>query len=98
MNKENMYVVIKRDDALNYLTKMELEALENLLLVIEQGRVSDGKKPFNQYYVCNTDEPYAQIVHGVIIGGEATKANKSTATYCPDACGTGCSECFSKGE
>ena len=96
MNKENMYVVIKRDDALNYLTKMELEALENLLLVIEQGRASDGKKPFNQYYVCNTDEPYAQIVHGVIIGGEATKSNDNTTTYCPDACGTGCSECFSE--
>lgn len=94
MNKENMYVVFKREDALQYLTEIELQSLEHILLTIEQGRVSDGKKPFNQYYVCNVDEPYAQVVHGVIIGGEATKANNGNQTYCPDACCTSCSECF----
>lgn len=96
MNKENMYVVIKREDALQYLTEIELQSLEHLLLTIEQGRASDGKKSFNKYYVCNVDEPYAQVVHGVIIGGEATKTNNNNLTYCPDACGTGCSECFSE--
>lgn len=85
MNKENMYVVIKRDDALKYLTEVELQSLEHILCTIEQGRASDGKKLFNKYYVCNVDEPYAQVVHGVIIGGEATKSNKSTTTYCLDA-------------
>ena len=95
MNKENMYVVIKREDALQYLTEIELQSLEHLLLTIEQGRASDGEKSFNIYYVCNVDEPYAQVVHGVIIGGEATKTNNNNTTYCPDACGTSCSECFS---
>lgn len=97
MNKENMYVVIKREDALQYLTEIELQSLEHLLLTIEQSRASDGKKSFNKYYVCNVDEPYAQVVHGVIIGGEATKANNNNTTYCPDACGTSCSQCFGHG-
>lgn len=96
MNKENMYVVIKREDALQYLTEIELQSLEHLLLTIEQGRANDGKKSFNKYYVCNVDEPYAQVVHGVIIGGEATKANNNNAIYCPNACGAGCSEYITK--
>lgn len=50
-----------------------MQSLEHILLIIEQGRESEGKKSFNNYYVCNVDEPYAQIVYGVIIGGEATK-------------------------
>ena len=95
MSKENMYIVFKRDDALKYLTEVELQFLEHILCTIEQGRTSDGKNTFNKYYVCNVDEPYAQVVHGVIIGGEEVKKNESSPTYCPDACGSSCSECFS---
>ena len=95
MSKENMYVVFKRDDALKYLTEVELQSLEHILHTIEQGRASDGKNTFNKYYVCNVDEPYAQVVHGVIIGGEEVKKNENNPTYCTDACGTSCSECFS---
>lgn len=94
MDKKNMYIVIKREDAFKYLTEVELQSLEHILTVITQGRSNDNKKSFNDYYVCNTDEPYAQVVHGVIIGGEAAKGNNRNMSYCSDACGSGCSECF----
>ena len=54
--------------------------------------MDDNKHPDNTYYVCNTDEPYADAVHKVILGGEALK--NENASYCPDACGTSCDECF----
>lgn len=44
-----------------------------MLCTISKGRKKDGKNPFNSYYICNTDEPYAEAIHGVIIGGEAVK-------------------------
>lgn len=94
MDKKNMYVVFKREDVLKYLSEVELQSLEYMLVKIGEGRANDGKNPFNNYYVCNTDEPYAQVVHGVIIGGETVKENNSNITYCPNACGTSCSECF----
>ena len=98
MKKENTHIVIKREDALKYLTEVEYQTLEEFMNIIIRGRAKDHKKPINNYYICNTDEPYAELVHGVIIGGETTKANNNNATYCPDACGNGCVECFSKGE
>lgn len=73
MKKANTHIVIKRQDALKYLTEVEYKALEQMLLTISQGRNKDGKKPINTYYVCNIDEPYAEVVHGIIIGGEAVK-------------------------
>ena len=33
------------------------------------------KPSVNNYYIYNTDEPYGQIIRGIIMGGEATKAN-----------------------
>lgn len=76
MNKTNMFIVIKRKDALKYLTDVEKQNLENILDKITSGREKDNKKPVNYYYVCNTDEPYANAVHDVIIGGEAVKVSK----------------------
>lgn len=73
MEKVNTHIVIKRQDALKYLTEIEYQALKQMLCNISQGRNKDGKKPINNYYVCNTDEPYAEVVHGIIIGGEAVK-------------------------
>lgn len=73
--KENTHIVIKREDALKYLTEVEYCALENILNTVSEGRNKDGKNPYNSYYVCNTDEPYAEVVHGIIIGGEAVKKN-----------------------
>jgi len=96
MDKKNMYVVFKREDALKYLTEVELQSLETILSTICEGRSRDNKTPFNNYYVCNTDEPYADVVHGVIISGEAAKCNYKNFSYCPDACGTSCDICFEK--
>ena len=90
--KKNMYIVIKRDDAKKYLSQEEIHALVNILGKISNGRMDDNKHPDNTYYVCNTDEPYADAVHKVILGGEALK--NENASYYTDACGTSCDECF----
>ena len=73
MDKENTHIVIKREDVLKYLTEGEYQTLEEILNTIIRGRAKDHKKPINNYYICNTDEPYAEVVHGIIIGGEAVK-------------------------
>lgn len=92
IEKKNMYIVIKQEDAKKYLSQEEIHALINIIGKISNERMEDNKHPDNTYYVCNTDEPYADAVHKVIIGGEALKGNYS---YCPDACGTSsCNECF----
>lgn len=88
MKKENMYIVIKREDALRYLTEVELQSLETILSVICEGRSKDGKEPFNTYYMCNTDEPYADFVHGAILAGEASK-NSYQASKNVDMCECG---------
>lgn len=75
ITKQDTHIVIKREDALKYLTEVELQSLESILSAICEGRSKDGKEPFNIYLICNTDEPYAATVHGVIIGGESTKKN-----------------------
>ena len=41
-----------------------------------RGREEDGKKRLNSYYVVNKDEPYAEVVRGVIMGGEAAKESR----------------------
>lgn len=94
MNKKNMYIVIKRDDAQKYLSNDDIEKLVCMLEKISDGRGKDNKHPDNTYYVCNTDEPYADAVHNVILGGEVLK---NSSSYCPDACGTSCTECFHLG-
>lgn len=91
INKKNMYIVIKQEDAKKYLSREEIHSLINIIDKISNGRMEDNKHPDNTYYVCNTDEPYADAVHKVIIGGEALKNNLS---YCSDACGTSCNECL----
>lgn len=73
MKKVNTHIVIKREDALKYLTEVEYQALEQMLCAISKGRYNDGKNPNNSYYICNTDEPYAEVVHDIIMGGESVK-------------------------
>lgn len=93
MEKKDMYIVIKRDDAKKYLSKEEFYSLVNILDKIRDGRIYDNKRPNNAYYVCNIDEPYADAVRRVIIGGEALKNEQYS---CPSACGISCEECFHK--
>lgn len=73
MEKVNTHVVIKREDILKYLEESEQIALEEMINKIIRGRAKDNKKPINNYYVVNKDEPYAEVVHGIIIGGETAK-------------------------
>lgn len=75
MEKVNTHIVIKREDALKYLTESEYQTLEELQNTIIRGRAKDNKKPVNNYYICNVDEPYAEVIRGIIIGGEAVKVN-----------------------
>lgn len=84
IEKKPMYIVIKQEDAKKYLSQDEISALINIIGKISNGRFEDNKHPSNTYYVCNTDEPYADAVHKVIIDGEAIKENHS---YCPNTCG-----------
>lgn len=67
------HVVFKKEDALKYLAEPELKSLEHILNTIAKGRAAEGKNPSNEYYICNVDEPYAEMVHGVIVGGEYGK-------------------------
>jgi hypothetical protein len=69
---EVKFCVIKTSDALKYLTKSELTKLGVLFAKIDAGRKADGKS-INNYYVCNTDEPYAQKIIQTILDGEDAK-------------------------
>lgn len=71
--QEDKYIIIKREDTLKYLEEPEQTALDEIVNKIVRGRAKDNKNPVNFYYVCNTDEPYAEVVRGIIIGGEAVK-------------------------
>lgn len=71
--RNDTHIVIKKEDVLKYLEEPEQIALEEMLYRISRSRTEDNKNPFNKYYVVNKDEPYAEVVHGVIMGGEAVK-------------------------
>ena len=69
--KENTHIVIKRDDISKYLTNNQIKYLDAILNTIADGRKKDGKKTDNSYYVCNTDEPYADEVLEIILKAES---------------------------
>lgn len=96
MEKKNMYIVIKTEDALKYLSDTDLKMLDNMMDKICNGRKNDYKPAFNTYYVCNTDEPYAKDVHNLIINGDAKKNNYNISKGCFDACGSGYNKIFTK--
>ena len=73
MERVNTHIVIKREDALKYLTEVEYQTLEAIQSAISRGRKEDGKDPINNYYVCNLDEDYAEIIRDVIRLGEERK-------------------------
>lgn len=85
-DKKNIFLVIKREDVIKYLTDTEKQNLDDILCKIIDCRKMDNKKPINDYYVCNTDEPYANAVHDVIIGGEMDKVKKLMSDR--NACGS----------
>ncbi len=72
--KANTHIVIKREDILKYLTDNQIKYLDAVLNTIADGRKKDGKKTNNSYYICNTDEPYANEVLEVILKAESEAA------------------------
>lgn len=68
--KANTHIVIKREDIFKYLTDNQIKYLDTILSVIADGRKKDGKKTDNSYYICNTDEPYADEVLEIILRAE----------------------------
>lgn len=83
-----MYIVIKKEDVQKYLSSDEIHDLVNILETISNGRMQDNKHTDNAYYVCNTDESYANAAHTVVIGMTVLK---NSSSYCPGAL---CAECF----
>ena len=79
MKKENTHIVIKKKDIFLYLSKTEQATLKEMLDKITSGRAKAGKQPCNRYYVINKDEPYAEVIRGIIIGGEAAKEQSEKA-------------------
>ena len=71
--KKNTHTVLKNEDIDKYLSTEQTNSLIDILQTIASGRDKDGKKIFNEYYVCNTDEPYAEEVLNVILKNEVTK-------------------------
>lgn len=80
--KKNMYVVLKVSDVKTYLSSEDCRILDGFLAKIEKGREAAGKNPYNEYYVCNVDEPYAADVHNTIISGEIAKGNEVSYGAC----------------
>ena len=44
MKKENTHIVIKKEDALKYLTEVEYQTLEEFMNTIIRGRAKDNSK------------------------------------------------------
>ncbi len=73
---EDKFVVVKINDADEYLDETEKMNLVYLLKKITDGRKEAGKG-VNTYYVCNQDEPYGNNVRGVILSGERKKEKEA---------------------
>ncbi|MGN4759913.1 hypothetical protein ACTFRK_29255 [Bacillus cereus group sp. MYBK227-2] len=60
--RERRYTVLNEKDLERYVNEERREEfrqiLNEVLGEIEDGRLSDDKKPYNSYIVINTDEPY----------------------------------------
>jgi len=71
--RDNIFIVIKRDDALEYLDEAERLQLEHVLSQIAKGRKKDGKISDHRYWVVNRDEPYADSIGELIEFYESAK-------------------------
>jgi hypothetical protein len=81
----NIFKVFKNDDIRKYLTLGQKTQLLQISSAISSGRIKDGKKPGNNYHVCNCDEPYASEVLGLILCGETKKeTSNKTCKYCKE--------------
>lgn len=69
--KTNTHIVLKNKDIDKYLSVEQTNNLIDIIQTIGNGRENDGKKRDNSYYICNTDEPYADEVLKVILKAES---------------------------
>lgn len=76
---EYKFNVIKQQDADKYLSEEGRKTLDNILWHINRGRQKENKK-LNSYWVCNQDEPYAEKVIEIILGGEIDKLQDGDKT------------------
>lgn len=67
---KNKFLVVKTEDINKHLSKSERKALVDALLTIRNGRILDGKKPENEYWIVNQDEPYADKILQTILENE----------------------------
>lgn len=92
---EIKFVVFNYKDAKKYLNAEDFETLARLQGTINAGRIKDGKKT-NSYWVCNTDEPYAQTIINTILKGENEKLKPKHPAICP-ICKRQCNLIFEDG-
>jgi len=69
---ETKFTVINNKHAIKYLTDGEQKKLNKILRSLTLRMENDGKKD-NYYYVCNSDEPYAQQILDIILTEESKK-------------------------
>jgi hypothetical protein len=74
--KKDSHLVLKNDDIEKYLSAGDLNALDFITHKIKKGRQQDGKSINSNYYICNTDEPYANEVLETIKKGEDEKKHQ----------------------
>jgi hypothetical protein len=89
---EEKYLVLKREDLRKFFsqyqhglfaTDEEHEVMNNVpfMYVLEQVaniRRQDGRNPEPKYWVCNQDEPYADLINRIIELGEKAKVIDSS--------------------
>jgi hypothetical protein len=62
ITKKIKFFVLKSEDFLTCLNDEEIDLFNDMLRKHENYRVSIKKKPVNNYYVVNTDEPYSEEI------------------------------------
>lgn len=77
--RETKFLVLKIDDVRKYLNGQDQEYLGAILSKIEGRRLGEGRK-VNNYWVINTDEPYAHIIAGTVLQGEELKLTRQLLT------------------
>lgn len=75
--RQSEFIVLEKIDLMKYVSPNLLGELDTVLKdvfnEVKQGRVADGRYVADGYYVCRKEEPYANLVNGIIELGEKSK-------------------------
>lgn len=74
VNGCSTHLVLKVSDLEDTLNELEEKVLADILRKVRAYREMMGKNGDPTYYVCNTDEPYAEEVERTILEGERSKS------------------------